>query len=202
MRYIEEEGKTVEEALEKALRKAGIERSEARFEIINEGLTGEPAKIRLYLDDEDFDVIEGVVKEFFDTLGVKVEVDIEPRRRRRYYVNIHTRGYDSVFIGKKGKTLESLDYLLSLLIKRKKNDIQVDIDVSNYKKRRKDFLINKAKAIAKRVKETGMEMRFDDNITPEERKLIKDILKRDRKIRVFQVGRGDNVVLVIAPRKG
>jgi len=103
MRYIEEEGKTVEEALEKALRKAGIERSEARFEIINEGFSGEPARIRLYLENEDFDIIEGVIKEFFDKLGVKVEVEIEPRKRRKYYVNIHTRGYDSVFIGKRGK---------------------------------------------------------------------------------------------------
>ena len=202
MRYIEEEGKTVEEALEKALKKAGIERSEARFEIINEGLSGEPAKIRLYLDDEDFDIIEGVIKEFFDTLGVKVEIDIEPKRRKRYNVNIHTRGYDSVFIGKRGKNLEALAYLLSLLIKRKKNDIQVDIDVSGYRRRHREFIINKAKAVAKRVKETGMEMRIDDNLNPDERKLVRDVLKRDKKVRVYQVGRGDNVVLVVAPRRG
>ncbi len=201
MRYIEEEGKTVEEALEKALRKAGIERSEARFEIINEGFSDEPARIRLYLDDEDFDIIEGVIKEFFDKLGVKVEVEIEPRKRRKYYVNIHTRGYDSVFIGKRGKNLNALDHLINLLVKRKKNGLIVDLDVSGYKKRHKEFLINKAKAIARRVKETGMEMRFDP-LEPDERKLVRDILRRDKKIRVYQVGRGDNVVLVIAPRKG
>ncbi len=201
MRYIEEEGKTVEEALEKALRKAGIERSEARFEIINEGFSDEPARIRLYLDDEDFDIIEGVIKEFFDKIGVKVEVEIEPRKRRKYYVNIHTRGYDSVFIGKRGKNLNALDHLINLLVKRKKNGLIVDLDVSGYKKRHKEFLINKAKAIARRVKETGMEMRFDP-LEPDERKLVRDILRRDKKIRVYQVGRGDNVVLVIAPRKG
>ncbi len=201
MRYIEEEGKTVEEALEKALRKAGIERSEARFEIVNEGFSDEPARIRLYLDDEDFDIIEGVIKEFFDKLGVKVEVEIEPRKRRKYYVNIHTRGYDSVFIGKRGKNLNALDHLINLLVKRKKNGLIVDLDVSGYKKRHKEFLINKAKAIARRVKETGMEMRFDP-LEPEERKLVRDILRRDKKVRVYQVGRGDNVVLVIAPRKG
>jgi spoIIIJ-associated protein len=201
MRYIEEEGKTVEEALEKALRKAGIERSEARFEIINEGFSGEPARIRLYLENEDFDIIEGVIKEFFDKLGVKVEVEIEPRKRRKYYVNIHTRGYDSVFIGKRGKNLNALDHLINLLVKRRNNGLIVDLDVSGYKKRHKEFLINKAKAIARRVKETGMEMRFDP-LEPDERKLVRDILRRDKKIRVYQVGRGDNVVLVIAPRKG
>ncbi len=201
MRYIEEEGKTVEEALEKALRKAGIERSEARFEIINEGLSGEPAKIRLYLDDEDFDIIEETIKEFFGKLGIKVEVEIEPKRRRKFYVNIHTRGYDSVFIGKGGKNLAALEHLINLLIKRKKKDLIVDLDVSGYKRRHKEFLINKAKAIAKRVKETGMEMRFDP-LEPDERRLVRDVLRRDKKIRVYQVGRGDNVILVIAPRKG
>ncbi len=201
MRYIEEEGKTVEEALEKALRKAGIERSEARFEIINEGLTGEPAKIRLYLDDEDFDIIEETIKEFFGKLGIKVEVEIEPKRRRKFYVDIHTRGYDSVFIGKGGKNLAALEHLINLLVKRKKKELNIDLDVAGYKRRHKEFLINKAKAIAKRVKETGMEMRFDP-LEPEERRLVRDVLRRDKKVRVYQVGRGDNVILVIAPRKG
>jgi len=97
--------------------------------------------------------------------------------------------------------LNALDHLINLLVKRRNNGLIVDLDISGYKKRHKEFLINKARAIARRVKETGMEMRFDP-LEPDERKLVRDILRRDKKIRVYQVGRGDNVVLVIAPRTG
>lgn len=199
MRYIEEEGRTVEEALEKALQKAGIERSEARFEVVDEGLKGKPAKVRLYLEAEELDIIETTIREFLDTLGTRGEVEIIPRKKS-YYVNIKTRGYDSALIGRGGKTLEALNYLMNLILKRKKSDLLIDLDVSHYKERHKEFIINKAKAIAKRVKETGREMRMDP-LPPGERKLVRDALKKDKEIRTYTVERSGELILVIAPAK-
>jgi spoIIIJ-associated protein len=199
MRYIEEEGKTVEEALEKALERGGVDRSEARFEVLSEGVGGKPARIRLYLEAEDLDLIEGTIKEFLEKLGTRGEVEIEPQKKR-YYVNIRTRGYDSALIGRGGKTLEALDYLLNLMLKRKKTDINISLDVSHYRLRKREFLINKAKAIAQRVKETGREMRMDP-LSPEERRLVRDALKRDKEIRTYTVDRGGELILVIAPSK-
>jgi len=199
MRYIEEEGKTVEEALEKALEKSGIERSEARFEVLSEGVGGRLARIRLYLEAEELDFIESTVKEFLDKLGTRGEVEIEPMKKK-YYVNIHTRGYDSALIGRGGKTLEALDYLLNLMLKRKKPDINITLDVSRYKKRKREFLLNKAKAIARRVKETGREMRMDP-LSPEERRLVRDALRKDKEIRTYTVDRSGELILIIAPSK-
>ncbi len=199
MRYIEEEGRTVEEALEKALEKAGIDRNEARFEVLNEGLGEKPARVRLYLDTEDMDLIENLIREFIGILGTRIDVEIEPRKKG-YYVNIHTRGYDSALIGKGGKTLEALDYLINLMLRRKKPNIQVELDISRYRERRREFLRNKALAVARRVKETGKEMRIDP-LTPEERKLVRETLKKDRSIKVYQVGRGEEATLVVAPVK-
>ena len=199
MRYIEEEGRTVEEALEKALEKAGIARSEARFEVVNEGLGDEPARVRLYQDAKELDLIEDLIKEFLGILTSRVDVEIEPRKKG-YYVNIHTRGYDSALIGRGGKTLEALEYLINLMLRRKKPNLQVELDISHYRERRKEFLKNKALAVARRVKETGKEMRIDP-LTPEERKLVRDTLRKDRSIRVYLVGRGGEATLVVAPAK-
>jgi len=199
MRYIEEEGRTVEEALEKALERVGIDRSEARFEVLSEGGGGKSAKIRLYIEAEELDIIESTVKDFLDKLGTRGEVEIEPQKKR-YYVNIHTRGYDSALIGRGGKTLEALDYLINLMLKRKKTDISITLDVSRYRQRKREFLLNKAKAIARRVKETGREMRMDP-LSPEERRLVRDALRKDKEVRTYTVDRGGELILVIAPSK-
>jgi len=197
MKFIEEEGNTVEEALEKALKKVGVAREEAKFEVVRDGGSGEAARIRLYIETEEIDFIEETTKKFLQKLGTQGSVEIHPLRKG-YAVNITTRGFDSLLIGKGGRTLEALEHILGLIVKRKYPEITLDVDVSNYKKRRKEFLINKALAIAKRVKETGKEMRMDP-LSPVERRIVREALKRDKAIRTYTVGRGDDLILVIAP---
>jgi len=85
-------------------------------------------------------------------------------------------------------------------LRRKKSNLQVELDISHYRERRKEFLKNKALAVARRVKETGKEMRIDP-LTPEERRLVRDTLRKDRSIRVYLVGRGGEATLVVAPAK-
>ncbi len=197
MRYIEERGRTAEEALQRALEKTGIPPEEAVYEVVRDGLSGGFALVRLYTEIPELDTIEQVVTEFMEKLGAKAEIEVMPKRTK-YYVNIRTRRMDSALIGKGGKTLDALDYLLNLLIKRKVPDITVEIDVSGYKERKRQFLINKARAIARRVRETGREMRMDP-LTVRESRLVRNALKKEKGIRTYTVGRGDEKVLVIAP---
>ncbi len=198
MRYIEERGRTVEEALEKALQRAQIDPSDAVYEVVRDGSSGGPALVRLYTEIPELETIEQVVTEFFEKLGGKVEIEVMPKRTK-YYVDIRTRNFDSLLIGKGGKTLEALDYLLNLMIRRKLPDITVEVDVSGYKERKRQFLINKALAIARRVRETGREMRMDP-LTLRESRLVRNALKKEKGIRTYTVGRGDQKVLVIAPQ--
>jgi len=149
-RYIEEEGRTVEEALEKALQKGGVDKAEARFEVLYPGDQERPARVRLYLDAEELDIIESVTREFLEKLGTRGEIEIKPSKKG-YYVNVTTRGYDSVLIGREGRTLEAFEHLLRLMIQRRKHDIDIELDVSHYRERKRQLLINKAKAVAKRV---------------------------------------------------
>jgi spoIIIJ-associated protein len=199
MRYIEEEGKTPQEALEKALESSGILRSEARYQVMEEGGDGAPAKVRLYLDVEDFTLIEGVIREILTCMGVKAEIDITVERSV-YHVNVDARRYDPMLIGKNGHTLDALAHIIGLIVKRRKPNLKVVFDVADYNKKKRQFTINKAIAVARRVKDTGMEMSLDP-MTPEERRAIRSVLKKDKEVRVLAVGSGKDQTLVVAPAK-
>ncbi len=199
MRYIEEEGRTIEEALEKALEKGGIDREEARFEVIDPGGDGKPARVRLYLDAEELELIEGIIQEFLEKLGTRGNVEIKPGPKG-YYVNVRTRGYDSVLIGRDGKNLDAFEHLIKLMVQRKLHRIDLKLDVSSYRERKRKLLLNKALAVARRVKDTGKEMRIDP-LTPEERRIVREELRKDKEIRVYTIRRGRNIYLIVAPAK-
>lgn len=202
MLYLEEKGQTVEEALEKALKRANISHAEAVYEVIRDGSTGGPAIIRLYTEIPELETIEKIVTEFFGKLVGKINVDIMPKRTK-YYVNVHTQRFDSLLIGKAGKTLDAINHIINLIIRKKypeDKNVKVEIDISGYKERKRQFLINKTLAVAKRVKETGREMRMDP-LSPKESRIVKNVLKKEKGVRYYTIDRGEEKVLVIAPER-
>jgi len=198
-RFVDVEAKTVEEAIEKAMEETGIDKEKLRFIVLNDGLGDRPAKVRIFLKLEELDLIEETIKKFFNFLGTTVEIDVIPRGNK-YYVNLTPRaGYDKLLIGRGGRTLEQFGYLLNLLIKRRNPQVNIILDIGGYKERKKRFLINKAIAVAKRVKEMGREMRFDP-LPEEDLRIVKEALRKEKGIRYYTTGKGENQVLVIAPK--
>ena len=197
-RFYDAEGKTVEEAVKKAQEALDMVGRPLRYVIMSDGKGNRPAMIRVFLNLEEVELIEGLINEFFAKLGVKPQIHMIPRQKR-YYVNIVTKKYDSVLIGKNGDTLKELDYLLSILVRRKKPDLHLTVDVNGYRERRKRFLINKTLAIAKQVKETGREMSLDP-LTEYELRIVKDALKKEKGVILRSVGKEPNITYVIAPR--
>jgi spoIIIJ-associated protein len=199
MRYIEEEGRTPQEALEKALESSGILKSEARYQVVDEGGDGAPAKVRLYLDVEDFVLIENTVQQILKSMDVRAEVEVTVEKNG-FYVNVTAGRFDPVLIGRSGRTLDALSHIIGLIIKRKKPNLKVNFDVSSYNKKKREFTINKALAVAQRVKDTGMEMSLDP-MTPEERRVIRNILRKDKEVKVISIGSGKDQTLVITPAR-
>ncbi len=197
-RFYDAEGKTVEEAVKKAQEALDMVGRPLRYVIMSDGKGNRPAMIRVFLNLEEVELIESLINEFFEKLGVKPQIHMIPRQKR-YYVNIVTRKYDSVLIGRNGETLKELDYLLSILVRRKKPDLHLTVDVNGYRERRKRFLINKTLAIAKQVKETGREMSLDP-LTEQELRIVKDALKKEKGVILRAVGKEPNITYVIAPR--
>ena len=85
-----------------------------------------------------------------------------------------------VLIGKRGQTLDSLQYLLSLVINREKEKYyKVQMDTENYRERRKETLENLAKNIASKVKRTKRTVTLEP-MNPYERRIIHSILQNDK----------------------
>ncbi len=197
-RFYDAEGKTVEEAVKKAEEALNMVGRPIKYIVMSDGRGGRPAMIRVFLKLEEVNLIEGLINEFFARLGVKPEIYMIPRQKR-YYVNIITKKYDSVLIGKNGETLKELDYLLSILLRRKKPDLHLTVDINGYRERRRRFLMNKARAIARRVRETGKEMSLDP-LSDYELRIVRDALKKERGVVLRQVGKEPNIIYVIAPK--
>ena len=86
-----------------------------------------------------------------------------------------------ILIGKRGQTLDSLQYLCSLVVNKNHGDeyLRVKLDTEDYRKRRKDTLENLAKNIAYKVKRTKKAVSLEP-MNPFERRVIHSALQNDR----------------------
>ena len=114
----------------------------------------------------------------FDAMNLVVKIDIKVMED---CVNIDLVGDDmGVLIGKRGQTLDSLQYLVSLVINKKSDKyLRVKLDTENYRERRKETLENLAKNIAFKVKRTKRPVSLEP-MNPYERRVIHSALQNDR----------------------
>ena len=145
--------------------------------------------------------VKEVIEELFTKIGARPRVQIEALGKKRFRVNVNCGAYESVLIGRGGATLRELRYLVNLILRRRKIRAEVELDIADYQKRQRAFIMNKARAVAKIVRETGREMALDP-LTPDLRRAVKDALRDEPGVRVYTAGRGREIYVIIAPRKG
>ncbi len=188
MKYIEVSGKTVEDALTNALIKLETTRDRVEYEVIEKGSAGflgigsKPAIIKackkLTIEESVIEFLNDVFKTM--SLVVKIEVDYNPEEK---VMNIDLVGNDmGVLIGKRGQTLDSLQYLASLIVNKNKEEgsyIRVKLDTENYRARRKETLEHLAKNIAYKVKRTRKNVALEP-MNPYERRVIHSALQNDK----------------------
>ena len=93
-----------------------------------------------------------------------------------------------VLIGKRGQTLDSLQYLISLVVNKGTNEyIRVKVDTENYRQRRKETLENLAKNISYKVKRTKRPVSLEP-MNPYERRIIHSALQNDRYVTTHSEG--------------
>lgn len=116
----------------------------------------DPAKIRARKILETAERAEQFLADVFDTMDLKVNITTE-ENKEEHTMDIDLSGDDmGVLIGKRGQTLDSLQYLVSLVINKGEEEyIRVKVDTENYRQRRKDTLENLAKNISFKVRRTG-----------------------------------------------
>lgn len=187
MEKIEVTGKTVEEALTNALVKLETTSDKVEYEVIEKGSSGilgifnsKPARILVWkkatMEDNVMDFLDSVFKAM--NLTVKIDMNIDEEENT---VNINLSGEDmGVLIGKRGQTLDSLQYLTSLVAnKESEKYYRVKLDTENYRARRKETLESLAKNIAYRVKRTKKSVSLEP-MNPYERRIIHSVLQNDK----------------------
>ena len=104
-------------------------------------------------------------------------------------IEIELEGEDmGILIGKRGQTLDSLQYLVSLVVNKKSNSyVKVKLDTENYRERRKETLENLAKNIAFKVKRTKRPVTLEP-MNPYERRIIHSALQYDKFVETHSEG--------------
>lgn len=197
MEFIEVTAKTVNDAITEACQKLSIPSTKLEYEVLEEGSSGflgfnaKPAKIKARIKEEE-KTVDMVAKDFltevFKAMNLPVVTNIKYDDIERI-LDIDLSGEDmGVLIGKRGQTLDSIQYLTSLVVNKGKEDyIRVKLDTENYRQRRKATLENLAKNIAFKVKRTKRPVSLEP-MNPYERRIIHSALQNDRYVTTYSEG--------------
>lgn len=186
MEYREFTGKTVEDAVMEAAIKLETTSDKLDYEILEKGSSGflgigsKPAKIKARKLMETVDRVEEFLADVFAAMQIDAKIEITENKEENT-MNVDLSGEDmGVLIGKRGQTLDSLQYLASLVAnKESEGYIRVKMDTENYRNRRKTTLENLAKNIAYKVKRTRKPVTLEP-MNPYERRIIHSALQNDR----------------------
>jgi spoIIIJ-associated protein len=190
VREVERSAGSVEEAIEGALQELGVTEQEAEVEIVQEpqkGLLGfgsQEATVRVRVRDdvggaeveEQAQVAEEFLGGLLDRMGLTAEVDWG-EVDGVMYVDIFggdDAGAMGLLIGRHGQTLESIQDLVRTAVQRRtEGRCRVVVDVEDYRKRRRAQLVERARAVASRVRRTGRPERLEP-MSPFDRKIVHD----------------------------
>ena len=135
--------------------------------------------------------------------AMKMDVAVEVKASEEVNtIDIELRGQDmGVLIGKRGQTLDSLQYLTSIIVNAEQEEyVRVKVDTENYRERRKETLENLAKNIASKVKRTRKASALEP-MNPYERRIIHSALQKDKYVETHSEGEEPYRKVIITPNK-
>lgn len=204
--YIEKEGKTVESAIEEGLNELNISRDEAEIEILDEGnkglfglIGGRSALVRIYKKISYEEIVSGFLSPILKAMGVEDKMDVIIDDDNNLTVRLLSDNI-GIVIGRRGETLDALQYLLGLAVNRRSdNFVRVTLDVGNYREKREETLEKLAVRLAERVTKTRKNMTLEP-MNPYERRIIHAALQGYNSIETFSIGEEPNRKVVIKYR--
>lgn len=194
MEFIEVSAKTVDDAITEASIKLGTTSDKFEVEVIEKGSTGflgiksKPAIIKARKKNDTVDNIREFLENVFSAMNMEVTIDIKKAEDDKVY-EVELSGKEmGLLIGKRGQTLDSLQYLTNLAVNKHSDGyIKVKLDTEDYRQRRKDTLENLAKNIAYKVKRTKRPVSLEP-MNPFERRVIHSALQGDRYVETHSEG--------------
>lgn len=224
MKWVEKSAKTVEEAVELAIQELNITKDKAVIEILEQpskgflGLIGSRlARIKVTVKEEkaaepevpakketsadrskEKDTAYGFLREVLNCMDVKAEIKIK-QTEAGLYINLIGPKM-GIIIGRRGQTLDSLQYLVSLVVNKDKGRddyLRVVLDTENYRSKREETLIRLANRLAERVVKTRKRMELEP-MNPYERRIIHSALQDYPGVITYSEGEEPNRKVIIA----
>jgi spoIIIJ-associated protein len=206
MKEVVKSGKTVEKAIESALKELGINKDEAEIEVLEEpskGLFGflgaKEAKVivkeTINAQKKAVRILTGI----FECMTLQVEIKTE---KIDGYTKINLVGPDlGILIGRRGDTLDALQYYLNLSAnKNMENRERFIIDIEGYRQRREDTLTNLALKLADKARRKGTDVILEP-MNPHERRVIHTALQNNKYVFTHSEGEEPYRKIIIAPKK-
>lgn len=203
-------GKNVDDAIKKALAALNLTRDKVEIEVIDAGSRGllgfiasREAKIRvkrkIFKEDLALDFVKNIVEKMGLNIDFSTTYDQENPQQFIIMMNGENLG---VLIGKRGQTIDSLQYLTNLAANKVEGDdyLRVILDAENYRDRRRATLADLAKKMAEKAKKSGRKVILEP-MSPQERRIVHLTLQEDDKIRTFSEGGEPYRKVIIVPNK-
>ena len=211
METLETTGRTVEEAIEIALEQLGADRDQVEVDVISQGKGGilgfgaEPARVRVVLT-APLSNLPTLSKLILDNLLRNMRVQASSSIRSSDVeedgtVELEINGDDSgLLIGRRGETLQALQYVTNLLVGRRAEG-RVVLDVEGYRERRYAALRTLAARVAERVASTGQSVTLEP-MAANERRVIHLALSENPRVVTESTGVGDGRKITVSPARG
>lgn len=186
MEFIEVSAKTVADAITEACQKLEVTSDKLEYVVVEEGSSGflgigsKSAIIKAKTKSSIADIAKDFLKDVFAAMNMVVAVDVKYDEDNKN-LDVDLSGDEmGILIGKRGQTLDSIQYLLSLVVNKESEEyIRVKVDTEDYRKRRKETLESLAKNIAYKVKRSRRPVSLEP-MNPYERRIIHSALQADK----------------------
>ena len=223
MKSVETEGKTTEEAIDKACEELAVSREDLEVEVLSGGSSGflglgaKNARIRATVKEgavprtpearpsatlSDNQAAETAKKTLQDILRLlEVEATVELKEdSERILLNIQGDG-SGLLIGRKGQTLDAMEYLINKIVHKDAEDKKrIVVDTENYRFRREDSLVKLAQRLGEKAKRLGRPVTISP-MSAHDRRIVHLALEDDKALRTWSTGTGLYRKVIISPEK-
>lgn len=194
MKSIETIGKTTEEAIQNALKQLNVTEDKVTIEVLEEGSKGflniigvKPAKVKVTLKRDYIGEATSFLRDVLNNMSIKAEIHVKEEADE---IKINLIGPNmGVLIGYRGETLDSLQYLLSLIINKNHDEVykRVILDTANYRHNRQETLKRLAVKMGDKVRKSGRTLKLEP-MNPYERRIIHSTLQNSSYVTTHSEG--------------
>lgn len=210
MNSVEKTGKTVDEAIALALEALGAEREDVDIEVLDIGSKGflglvgaRPARVRVTLRnslDEKIEAAKTFLAGLLERMGVQAEISVEEGEDRLVYIRLTGRRM-GVVIGRRGQTLDAIQYLVNVVANKKPGPrARIVLDAEGYREKRAETLRNLAARLAKKAK-TERRKTVLEPMSALERRIVHLALADDDEVETRSEGEEPYRRVVIVPKR-